>query len=113
MPQQVKDIDILRDYLRSVLDRADHHAQNVNEVSLSIVGGVVWKKDNDPLEVLTRKGEMKNVLWFKVNGIRYALSYNHSTAEIELRQNTTQGSVVASFSNSMTNAQVRAIFDAL
>ena len=113
MPQQVKDIDILRDYLRGVMDRADHHAQSVNEVSLSIAGGVVWKKDNEPLEVLAREGEMKNVLWFKVNGNRYSLSYNHSTAEIELRKNTTHGAVVASFSNSMTNAEVRAIFDAL
>ena len=113
MPQRVKDIDILRDYLRGVMDRADHHAQSVSDVSLSIAGGVVWRKDDEPLEILTRKGEMKNVLWFKVNGNRYALSYNHSTAEIELRRNTTQGSVVASFSNSMTNAQVRTIFDAL
>ena len=113
MPQQVKDIDILRDYLRGVLDRADHHAQSVNEVSLSVAGGVVWRKDDEPLEILARKGEMKNVLWFKVNGIRYALSYNHSAAKIDLRRNTTQGSVIASFSNSMTNAQVRTIFDSL
>ena len=113
MPQQETDIDVLRDYLRGVMDRADHHAQNVNEVSLAVAGGVVWRKDDDPLEVMTRKGEMKNVLWFKGNGKRYALSYNHDTGGIDLRQNTTQGPVVASFSNEITNAQVRTTFGGL
>ncbi len=113
MPQQVTDIDMLRNYLRGVMDRADHHAQNVNEVSLAVAGGVVWRKDDNPLKVMTREGEMKNVLWFRVNRKRYALSYNHDTGEIELRENTTQGPVVASFSNTMSNAQVRAIFAAL
>lgn len=92
------------------MDRADHHAQNVNDVCLSVAGGVVWRKDDDPLEVMIREGEMRNVLWFKVNRKRYALSYNHNTGEIELRQNTTQESVVASFSNAMTNTQIRKIF---
>ena len=113
MPQEVTEIDVLRDYLRGVLNRADHHAQNINEVSLSVAGGVVWRKDDDPLEVMAREGEMKNVLWFKVNRKRYALSYNHNTGEIELRQNTTQGPVIASFSNAMTNAQVRTTFGEL
>ena len=113
MPQHVTDIDVLRDYLRGVMDRADHHAQNVNEVALAVAGGVVWRKDNDPLEVMTRSGDMKNVLWFKVNGKRYALSYNHDTSEIELRYRTTQGSVIASISNTMSNSQIRSIFGAL
>ena len=113
MPKKVTDIDVLRNYLRGVMDRADHHAKNINEVSLSVAGGVVWRKDDDPLEVMTREGEMKNVLWFKVNGKRYALSYNHDTEKIELRKNTTQGSVVASFSNATPNTQVRTIFGGL
>ncbi|MFZ0929123.1 MAG: hypothetical protein WAN11_11015 [Syntrophobacteraceae bacterium] len=110
MPQQVTDIDVLRDYLRGVVDRADHHAQNVNEIALAIAGGVIWRKDDEPLEVMVGEGEMKNVIWFKVNGQRYALSYNHETQEIELRQGSTQGNLRASFSNSMSNDQVRRIF---
>lgn len=110
MSQQLTEIDALREYLSGILNRADHHAQNVNEVSLSIAGGVVWRKDDDPLKVMTRDGKMTNVLWFTVNQKRYALSYNHDTAEIELRANSLQGQIVASFSNAMTNAQVRAVF---
>ncbi len=113
MPQQVTDVDVLRDYLRGVVDRADHHAQNINEVALAIAGGVIWRKDNDPLEIMVIKGEMKNVLWFKVNGKRYALSYNHNNGEIELRQGTTQGNVIVSFSNVMSNNTIRTIFSNL
>jgi Integron cassette protein VCH_CASS1 chain len=113
MPQQVTDVDVLRDYLRGVMDRADHHAQNVNEVALAVAGGVIWRKDDDPLEVMVREGEMKNVLWFKVNGQRYVLSYNHGAAEIELRRGTTRGNEIASFSNAMPTSQVRAVFRGL
>lgn len=113
MPQQVTDVDVLRDYLRGVMDRADHHAQNVNEIALAIVGGIIWRKDDDPLEVMVREGEMKNVLWFKVGGQRYAISYNHEAGEIEIRRGTTQGVVRGSFSNATSNAQVRQIFAGL
>ena len=113
MPQQVTDIDVLKNYLRGVMDRADHHAQNINEVALSVAGGVIWRKDDEPLEVMVREGEMKNVLWFRVGGSRYALSYNHETEEIDLRAGTTQGTVIGSFSNATTNNQVRQIFSSL
>jgi len=113
MPKEITDIDILRSYLEGVMDRADHHAQNVNEVALSIAGGVLWKKDDSPLKVMTREGEMKNVLWFKVGGKGYALSYNHETGMIEMRINTTHGRVISSFSNSMTNAEIRTIFEGI
>ena len=113
MPKQIIDVDVLRDYLRGVMDRADHHAKNVNEVALAIAGGVIWRKDDDPLEIMVQEGEMKNVLWFRVEGRRYALSFNHESKEIELRQGTTQGSVMASFSNAMSNDEVRRIFSSL
>jgi hypothetical protein len=113
MPQQVTDIDVLKTYLRGVMDRADHHAQNINEVALAVAGGVIWRKDDEPLLVMVREGEMKNVLWFTVGGARYALSYNHDTGEIELREGSTQGTVIASFSNATTNNQVKQIFSRL
>jgi hypothetical protein len=113
MPQEVTEIDVLRDYLRGVMDRADHHAQNVNEIALAIAGGLIWRKDDEALDVMVREGEMKNVLWFKVSGQRYALSYNHETGEIELREGSTQGNVRGAFSNSMPNDQVRRIFAGL
>jgi hypothetical protein len=113
MPKQVTDVDLLSDYLQGVVGRADHHAPNVNEVALAIAGAVIWRKDDEPIEVFVREGEMKNVLWFKVGGVRYALSYNHDSGEIELREGGTQGSVVGSFSNATQNNVIRDTFDRL
>lgn len=110
MPRQVTDVDVLRDYLRGVVGRADHHAQNINEVALAIAGAVIWRKDDEAIKVMEREGEMKNVLWFRVNGTQYALSYNHETGAIELRQGTTHGNVLGSFTNAMSNNIVRQVF---
>ena len=113
MPTPVTDVDVLRDYLRGVVDRADHHAQNVNRIVLAIAGAVIWRKDAAAMEVLARDGDMKNVLWLKISGQRYALSYNHEQGLIEIRQNSTQGNVVGSFSNATTNEEVYRIFRSL
>jgi hypothetical protein len=113
MPKAVSDVDSLRDYLGGVVARADHHAGPVNEVALAIAGAVIWRKDDTPIEVMARDGEMKNVLWFKSNGARYVLSYNHDAASIELRQGSTQGAVLASFTNNTPNSEVRRVFGML
>ncbi len=78
-----------------------------------IAGGVIWRKDDEPIKVMEREGEMKNVLWFKVGGRQYALSYNHESGSIELRQGTTHGGVIAAFTNAMPNSSVRQIFASL
>lgn len=68
MPRKVQDVDVLTDYLRGVLDRAEHHAGNVDVVALTIAGAVLWRKDSDPLRVYEREGRMGNVLWVKIGG---------------------------------------------
>lgn len=113
MPHQVTDIDRLRDYIGGVVSRADHHADQVNEIALALAGAIVWRKDDDPIEVMVREGEMKNVLWFRVAGTRYAFSYNHNAQCIELREGSTQGRVVGSFTNRTPCADVRRIFEQL
>jgi len=40
------------------LERADHHADNVNEIALAIAGGIIWKTTED-IRVMSREGEMK------------------------------------------------------
>lgn len=113
MPHQVTDVDVLRSYITGVMSRADHHADSVNEISLALVGAIVWRKDDAPIEVMTRAGEMKNVLWVCINGTRFAFSYNHDSAEIELREGSTQGRLVASFSNATPCGEVRRVFEIL
>jgi len=113
MPAQIQDVDLLQNYIKGVMERADHHAGAVKEIALALAGAIVWKKDSAPIEVYAKDGEMKNVLWVKIKGIRYAFSYNHTASTIEMRQGTTHGQVVASFSNTTPLATVYSLFDGL
>jgi len=106
MPKTITDIDILQKYISGVMERAEHHAGNVNEIALALVGAIIWKKDKDPIEVFTRQGKMTNVLWVKFGGDRYAFSYNHEEETIEIKKGTTQGSVLFAFSNTTEISEV-------
>lgn len=109
----VTDINTLKAYIEGVMARADHHAPTVGAVALALAGAIVWKKDDDPIEVMTRDGDMKNVLWVKINGNRYAFSFNHNAQRIELREDSTQGPVLHVFSNSTPVVDVQNIFEGL
>jgi hypothetical protein len=112
MQQTITNVDILQDYIRGVMDRADHHANNVDQICLAIAGAIVWKKDGD-LTVFARAGSMKNVLWVQINGQRYALKYDHIAKRILVQQNSTRGKVLASFTNANTPADVKRFFTTL
>ena len=62
---------------------------------------------------MAHQGDMKNVLWVRIGGKRYALSYNHEASSIEVRERTTQGKVLASFTNANTAQEVKAFFGGL
>lgn len=114
MPRTITDVDALRQYLDGVLDRAGHHAPNVGDIALAIAGAIVCRKDpGSDLEVFERDGDMKNVLWVQIGGRRYALSYNHQTQAIDVRQGSTRGQSLASFTNANTTGQVRTFFENL
>lgn len=113
MPKKVRDVDLLTEYLRGVLSRAEHHAGAVDAIALTIAGAVLWRKDADPLEVFEREGQLRNVLWVKIAGKRYALSYNHDAQTIEVRLGSTQGQVLASFDNASSPTAVKRFFATL
>ncbi len=113
MPTQVTEVDILQTYLQGVLTRADHHANNVNEIALAIAGAIVWRKDPEAIEVMAREGDMKNVLWVRIRGQRYAFTYNHAAGTIEIRQGNNRGAVLHSLTNATPLATLRQIFESL
>ena len=113
MPKTVSDVDVLRTYIQGVMERAAHHADNVSHVVLALAGAILWRMDDEPLKVLEREGEMKNVLWARVDGERYAFSYNHETRTIDMRQGSTQGRLVHAFSNATPLQEIIAIFAGL
>lgn len=113
MPLQVNDVDALKAYIEGVMKRAKHHAGNVDGVAMALAGAIVWKKDAEPIEVMEIAGDTKNVLWVKFGGKRYAFSYNHDAQTIEIRQGSTQGPVLHSFTNATPYADVISAFNAL
>lgn len=113
MPTAVADVDRLQEYLGGVMARADHHANNVNEIALAVVGAIIWRKDPAPIEVMDQNGELKNVLWVLIGGSRYAFAYCHKELAIQIRQKTTRGPVLHSLTNATTSAELRSIFESL
>ncbi|RUM94945.1 MAG: hypothetical protein DSZ28_00560 [Thiothrix sp.] len=113
MAVTVKDVDTLQEYIKGVMGRADHHAGNVNEISLALAGAIVWKKDASSIKVMEKEGETKNVLWVNINNKKYAFVYNHETGKIEMRENSIQGSNLHEFDNSTDLSDLRDVFDKL
>jgi len=113
MPRSIADIGVLQQYIRGVLERAEHHAANVDEVLFAVAGAVVWRKDDEHLEVMLRDGDMKNVLWVHVDGTRYAIAYDHVTQAIQVRRGSTHGPVLASFTNATPHRGIKAFFAGL
>jgi len=113
MPTHVNDIETLKQYIGGVMGRADHHAKNVNEVTLALVGAIIWKKDDEPIKVMAHKGEMKNVLWVNIHGVRYAFSYNHDNKSVSMYRDSVQGMLVYSFANDTPLSKIREVFEAL
>lgn len=112
MAISIDSIETLQRYLKGVLDRADHHAVNVEGVSLALLGAIVWKSDRK-IEVREYNGIPANMIWFWVDGSRYAMSYNHSTSQIDLKERTHKGGVLHSFDNSTSYKEIIKIFNTL
>jgi hypothetical protein len=114
MPVHVDDITELQNYLVGVLQRANHHGQNVRHVVLALLGAIVrFKNPNHSIKVYAREGATGNVLWFDIGDSQYAFSYDHITDSIVLKRGTTQGQVVAHFTNATTIPQIEQIFEGL
>lgn len=100
MPRNIDNMDTLQKYTKGILEKTEHHAQNVSEIIFPLIGLIVAFKDNDEdLKVMTQDEEMKNVLWARIRGNRYAFSYNHESQSIEMREGSTQGRTINSFKN--------------
>lgn len=112
MALTITTLTLLNQYINGVMERADHHAQNVNEIVLTLGGAVIWKATQD-VEVRTYNNETANILWLTVGQNRYALAFNHQTGDIELRERTQNGAVLATFNNATTSNQVKQIFNRL
>lgn len=112
MAISIDSIEILKTYLIGVLDRADHHAKNLEGVALALLGAVIWKSTGQ-IDVREYKGETANVMWFVVNNNRYCLVYNHGSESIELKNRTQNGETMAELNNDTTYQQIIQLFNDL
>src|SRR3954463_9769531 len=107
MAMTITTIDEMQGDLQGVVGRADHHARQVNSIVLPLLGAVVLYKDpGTEIEVRTYAGSPANMLWCWIGGHRYAFVYNHATQNVDMRDRTGQGEVVAEFHNRMSLLQV-------
>lgn len=78
-------VKALKEYFNGVMDRADHHAVNVNEIVLALIGGVIWRAE-DNFEVKQYDNAPANILWMYVADRRLCFKFNHETCKIECRE---------------------------
>ena len=113
MAKTITDINCIKIYLKGAMGRSGHHAKEVREIVLALIGAVIWRKNNKPIEVRVHSGKTTNVLWwYSKRNIRYAFSYNHKK-QIELRKNNLRGEVVAAFDNKSKIADIINLFKKL
>lgn len=105
----IQSILILQKYLRGVMQRADHHANGVNEIALALIGGIIWRT-TDEIEVKEYAGSPANILWMTVNENRYCFTYNHQKDCIEVKNRTQNGDVCFTFNNQTPIAEVKQFF---
>jgi hypothetical protein len=114
MPIPVDDITTLQNYLAGVVQRADHHGENVRHVVFPLIGALVlFKSPLRNIKVYAREGSTGNVLWTYIRDTQYAFSYEHQSDSIVLKVGTTQGQVLAHFTNATTIPEILRVFEAL
>lgn len=112
MAIEIDQIGVLKEYFNGVMNRADHHADDVNEVVLALIGGVIWRAEGN-FEVKQYGGAPANILWMIVDDTRYCFRFNHETGKIECRKGGHNGDLIEEFDNYMPIAKVKAFFAGL
>jgi hypothetical protein len=125
MKKNFTTINDLHNYLVMMIDTGRpgdaypriQHAGNVNEIVLALIGAVVWRADNNSIEIGTRmtaEGNLHeaNMCWFTVNNKEYALVYRSGKGTVDLCARNRTGNVIASFNNT-NHATIQPTFAAL
>ncbi len=71
----ISDLEMLREYFKSVLAGANHHANDVDRVIYPLMGFVLQHSEG-PIESRMYLGHIVHQLWLRVRGQRYGMSLN-------------------------------------
>lgn len=109
MALKIEDIRLMKRYFEGVMSRANHHADNVNEIILALAGGVIWRGAD--IGVRTYRDKTANMLWMKTDtGKVYCFIFNHNTGKIEVHEDSMNGKMLRMFSNADSNSDVKEFF---
>lgn len=108
-----KDVEELHTYAEGVMGRADHHAGQVKGIALALLGGIIWRGEPDSIRIRHFSGTPANMLWVTISSKVYVFAYNHETQKIEIRDRTQNGTVLHSFDDTNSAADIEAAFRAL
>lgn len=112
MALEIDSIDQLKTHIAGVMERADHHAQNVYKIVLPLVGLVIWKAAN--IRARTYAGNTANMIWFDTeSGDSYAIVFNHEEHKIDIRNRGQQGDNLLSIDNRTPMDTLIRFFDKL
>jgi hypothetical protein len=110
----ITDVPTLQHYFSNVVKKANHHAQNVNQIIYPLLGFVMSKIDGfQHVRVWGSLQQPGNLMWVVINGYRYAFNYNHTDQVIEMCQGSYRGRVIARIDNSMPISTLQTIFNEL
>ena len=112
MAISIDQIQLLKEYFDGVMSRADHHADNVNEIVLALIGGVIWRAEGN-FEVKQYAGAPANILWMYVGDNRYCFKFNHETYMIECLEGGHSGDLIKEFDNATPLSEVKKFFASL
>lgn len=97
---KLESLNHLQLFLKGVIDRADHHAKEVEGVALAVAGGLLAYSDKlEDIKLRT------NILWTSINKQTLVFAYNHSKRTIEIRNRSQRGDVLASFQDATTTLE--------
>ena len=114
MSMSLNQIQELQTVVQGILERSARHAGQVNEVLLSLIGAMLWRKNpQDVIKVNTKEGAGGNVVWFRVDDTRYALLYSQEERVIKLVEGGRKGTVVETFTNATPAGEVARVFATL
>ncbi len=114
MAINVSEVEVLKRLFLKVIERADSHAPNVNEIIYPLLGFILLITDEkSDIQVRPSDEANGNMLWLTTNGHRYAIRYEDNEKSIVIRKGNFMGAMIASVNNSTTTNELKLIFNQL
>jgi len=111
MAISINTVKELQQYFKGIEEKAEDHAKQVKEVIYPTLCLIIAYFDPDSdIEVRPHKGDMANMLWAHINGIRYSFVYKPEKSAIEIKKGR---QVKHSIDNTLTVKELISIFESL